>query len=661
MNRPIHRLIGWTLVAAILLGPLAPVLSAQTSESYALTPGTPQYDAFVGQVRDRLAEREGLEDMYQRAAVRQQQMQADLAALQQRSVQPGGDPGAFQGQLQQLHRDIATNQGILERTQQKLTPVYKKLSDDQERIRRSGSTALSQQVGTLIGAGGAVVVPIWNRMTAADYGGMARYGAQRTHLRTVDFRIPRYQNIATNAGSRAANAEAALGNLRTVQWVPEFPAEAIGHASEGSAVAAARGGSGSNVRLVPRDVATGEVIAELKPIETSIPAKITNANGQVIDNPNGIRAGSDLAQLYNTRTQITNEISATKLKISRGINNAQKDFFDNRVAGLEQKKAALETDIAKYQAENPSIGSRFKGLAKDAGKWTLMSVGITLGANVIHQLSQNGWDPSRVQWGQTVSFLGDKSFWGGTAGSFIGSMAGSAIASAIPGGAFAKVFLSIGGAALGYQWGSGNLGRTDFLALGVTPAGSTAGYLLGMAIGGPIGAFLGGILGHFVSQFIYDKVKEMLTREVPAESGGGQAQLPPAGPPVFPGPPPGTVGGAEGAGAGQWPGPGQVPGSQPYSPPPPPPALGPFTGSPGGFSGPAPTDTGYGAQGSGVNAEVGQVADQMNQAYTLYLQAQQSGDAAAAAQRLQEFQSLRTRLQRMRQTSGGPADFRSSP
>ncbi|MBI4860748.1 MAG: hypothetical protein HY815_10880 [Candidatus Riflebacteria bacterium] len=620
MQRGLHRLTVWTLVAALLLGPLSPLLEAQDVN---FAPGTAEYENFTSQVRDRLASREGLEQLYQRAAVRQSQLQTDLQTLQTMQAPPGTDPTVwqqrFQEQAQRLKDEMTRNDAIVDRTRKKLGPIYTKLQSDLERIKSSNNDALNQQIGTLIGAGGGTVVPIWNRMTAADISGMARYGVNQAHLATVNPRINAYNNIATNAASRAANAEAALGGIQTVRWTPE-PSTA-----------------GTNMVLTPRDAATGEVIASMKPIETNVPAKITNSQGTVVDNPNAVAAGNDLAQLYNSRTQIANELQATRLKLSRGVNNVQKEFFEKHAAGLEQKKVALEADIQKYQSENPSIGTRAKGLAMDAGKWAAMSVGITLGANVIHQLTQNGWDPSKINWRQAGAFLTDGHFWGGTAGSFVGSLAGTAIASALPGGIFVKTALSIGGAALGFQWGSGNLGKTDWAALGVTTLGSTAGFLIGMAIGGPVGAFLGGIIGQLASQYIYDKVKEWLIREEGASSydqSQGQSQAQAQVQVGYP-----AVGD---------PGPVLPPAG--------------LAGQTGGYAGPAPTETGYGGQASGGDAAARDVTERMNGAYVTYLEAQRVGNTQLAAQKLQEYQALRTQLQGLRQNMApaGPGDYHNS-
>jgi hypothetical protein len=574
------------------LGPLAPVLRAQDDADGATR------ETYVGEVRDRLANKEGLEQLYQRAAQRHQTLTTELNNLRSQPMPPGWTSQQLQARDAELASEVKRNQSILQRTQGKLTNLYERIKQDRERVEQSKDALLQQQLGVLVGVGGNQAVPIWNRMTAKDLGGMVKYGAENAHLATVDFRAPRYRNIATNAGARAANAEAALGSLPSVEWVPEpHP-------------------TGPNMRLVPRDAATGEVIAGWKPQETSIPSKITNGNGQVVDNPNAMASGRDLAQLYNTRTQIGNELRAVKYKASQAINEAQRGFFDRHATNLEAKKAALEADIAKYQSENPSMGSRASALVKDAGKWAAMSVGMNLGANVISQLSENGWDPYKLNWRKATDFLVDPKFWGGTAGSFVGGLAGSALASALPGGVFVKTALSIGGAAAGWQVGSGNLNQTDWLGLGVTTLGATAGYLAGMAAFGPIGGIIGGMAGQYLSQMLYDQLRKLL--HDPESESKPREQYPAE-------PPSPNKKNPDG-----------------YAVPPSPPKPVVLTQDSGGGA----TDA------AGLSVRV-------REAYNLYLASAQNGDQAAAAQHLQEYQELRRQLGAMR-AGAGPADYRES-
>ena len=107
-------------------------------------------------------------------------------------------------------------------------------------------------------------------------------------------------------------------------------------------------------------------------------------------------------------------------------------------------------------------------------------------------------------------------FWGGTAGSFVGSMAGTAIASAIPGGALIKTLFAVGGAAIGWQAGSGNLENTDWTKLGATTVGATVGAIAGgilLSFLGPFGPMIGGMVGHVVAGWLVDKVRSWMAAD----------------------------------------------------------------------------------------------------------------------------------------------------
>ena len=636
MNRSFLRSTAWALVLFLTAAPLAPVVRAQSA---------PAVD--MNALQDTLAQKEGLEDIYTRQATRQVQMQAELQALNQMTPPKGVDVNAWNAKraqdTQTLGAQIQQNNSLMQRTQQKLAPIYGRVQDAVDKAKAANDPNLQMQIGTLAGVAGLKVVPIYGkpppagsppgtpnmpgRLTAADISGMAKYGMEQAHLRTVNWRIPVYQNVATNAGSRADNATNALGSQASIEWKPEPNPET------------------GNMRLVAHDAALGTPIEGKPPIETPVPAKYNNTQGQPVDNPTAVQDANDFAQLYNTRSQIGEQLTATQLKASRAINSAQRDFFQKHADELTAKKAQLESDINQYQQTKPSIGERMAGLGKDAGKWALMSVGVAATTNVVTQLAHNGWNPAKVNYGQAVSFLGDKHFWGGTIGSFGGSMLGSVIASAIPGGVFAKTALSIGGAALGWQFGSGNLANTDFIGLGVTTLGSTAGYMLGMAVGGPIGAFLGGIAGQFVSQYIYDAVKDMLIKEQPSSSAGATTAALPVDPTQTgapPGPPglnPGQVNPAQTGdpgGAGVGPG-GGIPN----------PGTPPVTAS-------QPTDGSVpGSPGSIEDAE-----KRMSDAYNAAQAATAAGDQQLATLKMQEYQEIRTWIQmKRRATTEAGGDF----
>jgi hypothetical protein len=136
---------------------------------------------------------------------------------------------------------------------------------------------------------------------------------------------------------------------------------------------------------------------------------------------------------------------------------------------------------------------------------------ITYGADVVTQLAHNGWDFKQVDWSQGLRPFATKEFWGGTAGSFVGSMAGTAIASALPGGVLVKTLFAVGGAAIGWQAGSGNLAKTDWTQLAATTVGATLGSILGgtlLPFLGPVGPIIGGIAGSYLADWALKKFRE---------------------------------------------------------------------------------------------------------------------------------------------------------
>lgn len=156
MNRALIRPTAWALVAFLALGPLQPVLRAEGTNA--------QYAA---EVRDRLANREGYEQMYQRQVQRQVQMQSELTSLQSTQMPSGADSTAWTTKMRQdqaqLTQQLQQNQTLMQRTQGKLTPIYQRLQEDAARIKASNDPELQTQLGVLVGAAGNYVVPIWGR------------------------------------------------------------------------------------------------------------------------------------------------------------------------------------------------------------------------------------------------------------------------------------------------------------------------------------------------------------------------------------------------------------------------------------------------------------------------------------------------------------------
>ncbi|MCJ8344743.1 hypothetical protein MJH12_04330, partial [bacterium] len=150
----------------------------------------------------------------------------------------------------------------------------------------------------------------------------------------------------------------------------------------------------------------------------------------------------------------------------------------------------LGKDIPKYEKAYKSLedqtslkSSSMKGMMGDAAKFALTSIGIRAGINILSQAIKND---GKIDFKSALSFMADGSFWGGTAGGFIGSMVMSTVGNMIlpGGGALMKALPGFLGAAIGFEVGSGSASKTNWTQLLSSTAGSAAAFAL---IGGPVG------------------------------------------------------------------------------------------------------------------------------------------------------------------------------
>ncbi|PCJ20620.1 MAG: hypothetical protein COB02_03605 [Candidatus Cloacimonadota bacterium] len=150
----------------------------------------------------------------------------------------------------------------------------------------------------------------------------------------------------------------------------------------------------------------------------------------------------------------------------------------------------LGKNIPKYEKAYKSLekqtslkSSSLKGAFGDAAKFALTSIGIRAGINILSQAIQND---GKVDFKNALSFMADKSFWGGTAGGFLGSMIASTVGSMIipGGGALMRALPGFIGAAAGFEVGSGSLEKTNWVQLLASTGASAAAFAL---IGGPVG------------------------------------------------------------------------------------------------------------------------------------------------------------------------------
>ncbi|MBI3893218.1 MAG: hypothetical protein HY303_16995, partial [Candidatus Wallbacteria bacterium] len=163
----------------------------------------------------------------------------------------------------------------------------------------------------------------------------------------------------------------------------------------------------------------------------------------------------------------------------------QKPVPTEEIANLKKGYATLEQqkqDLAKQL--NKAGESPATSVMKDAASWALYSVGITAGINVIGQV-MNG---EKVDVKKAFSFVTQPSFWGGTAGGFVGSMLFQTLASSFlpPGmGIFFKVLPGFLGAALGYEVGGGLFGKggqTNWIQTIGSTLASAGGYTLAYSL-----------------------------------------------------------------------------------------------------------------------------------------------------------------------------------
>jgi hypothetical protein len=147
------------------------------------------------------------------------------------------------------------------------------------------------------------------------------------------------------------------------------------------------------------------------------------------------------------------------------------------------------------------------------------NIGLAVGATAAMNLWRQVQEGEDVDLGQAMSFVKEKTFWGGVVGSGVGYAVVARVAfqlfpagvGLLPGmGMLFPVFAGMAGSIAGWELGSGLLGGKtmeeifkgmDLVQIGGQALGSTVGMLVGAhygamlgAIGGPIGAIVGSVL-----------------------------------------------------------------------------------------------------------------------------------------------------------------------
>ena len=268
-----------------------------------------------------------------------------------------------------------------------------------------------------------------------------------------------------------------------------------------------------------------------------------------------------IKKLYTIGESYPQQVHDFKAKYDIPEQNATTGQEVEGVSRALLEKAGLDVKQAN------TVNKAFEGAAQTAKAFDplkpqniMLSVGITAGMSVLGQLASTG----QVDLKSSMSFLGDKGFWGGLVGSGVGyGLAGLAVRAFLPPGfggvvaAFLPTFAGMTGAYLGGELGTslvkGGTKLTDALKnlsiaeIVAEAAGSTVGMFVGanlmtsLAAGmgsfaGPLGSIVGGMIGATMGRWAVRTVKNMISGNGNAASLAGDPSAAPASSQIAPGP-----------------------------------------------------------------------------------------------------------------------------
>ena len=477
-------------------------------------------DTFINRVYDIESQRQHMTERFNTEIKNRDQAYQAIDQLQTMPPPSGWDQDSWVDYVKkrttELQNYAKDRDNFLGRTQTRIKSYVSELGSFRDRIKGSDNPKVQEMGAWVSVAGSTAAVPVYSPYRpvlkgpapAAFNPGDIAQATRGARMATVNARIGspgntgawqswqgKHQGWATNA-LNAKNAAASTSVKYTANIV----------------------GQGPNARIQLDPKVTGNYYANNgKPpqaIKTNIQGMVKTADGTWVKNEAGLAYAKDMASLQSSRSAIELSIAKQRHALANCTNQKMANAIQKDITRLEKARTKLQTNMDAHNASNQSMKTKAANLAKSAGYWAAFSVGAAYTGNVVSQLSQNNWDFKAVNWGfgegGAANMLTKGWFWGGTAGSFVGSMAGTAIASAIPGGAFVKTLFAIGGAAIGWQAGSGNLKNTDWLHLGVTTVGATIGAIAGgvlLSFLGPFGPMIGGMIGHFVSGWLLNKIR----------------------------------------------------------------------------------------------------------------------------------------------------------
>ncbi len=515
-------------LAALHLSTLAVPL-AQAAEAF---PSGATRSGYIADVQSRASLRTDLEQMWKESRFRRQQIEATIDRLRSEEPPAGADLEKWyeerSAKIRWLDDYLRKNEEAVVRYQQNLGSVYEQLEKDRRYIATSSDDQLKQALGSLVGIAGIAGIPLTARPAFGSLGGgtpaprvVARGSVAGGGLPNP--RPPPAASVSAPAApaTGATGAPAATGSAGGAGTTGATAATASGTSGAAGARASAAPGTGSSA-------GTGTRVGSLPEWRTDISNKGTiqlKRGDRVVDlreqaavkgeggrkaplvrNEAAWQRADSLRQMYTAKDNLSTSLQELRGQL-KGSSGQAKKSIQAEIKNLEGQQKALDKDIKAAEKPPKAGGSAVGNLVKSAAKWALFSTALTVGMRAFDQLRANNWDIRSIDWKDAVAPLKTPEFWGGTAGSFGLSMLASAI---IPGGGFLKTLAAIGGAAVGWQIGSGNLRHTDWAELGASTLGSTLGTLLGSAIGGPIGAFLGGLAGHFLATWALGKIRSWL-------------------------------------------------------------------------------------------------------------------------------------------------------
>ena len=197
------------------------------------------------------------------------------------------------------------------------------------------------------------------------------------------------------------------------------------------------------------------------------------------------------------------EASRIKSQLRRLQQKASSKLIVDSSVGME---SILKTDVPQYltewQSGNSNRWFNRKALSKNMFKYALSISAIGAGTALLNDFSKTG----EIRPHKALDFLSDSQFFKSSLGIFMGSTMLSTLGNFLPSGIgpVLKTVPSFLGAALGYEWSQGNLGRLDWFKEGFSAIASSAAFVaLG---GGGLIAIAGGVAASMLSDQIYNSL-----------------------------------------------------------------------------------------------------------------------------------------------------------